>query len=80
MFACIIHCGAKSLITTEDFPVAKAGHCSAMHHKNAGKDERDRDCCKKHSNYTIRENIKPGFDSQVAQMAALVRVYHKLCQ
>lgn len=53
----------------------KAAH---HHHKHNSKND-DCDCCKKHGNYVIKENIKPaGVDAQSPAMAIVTRPFQSI--
>jgi len=62
MFVCMIHCAAKNLVKEPAMKMA-----GSMRH-----DGKNCDCCKKHTNYIIKENLKPATDTQYAQMALLI--------
>jgi hypothetical protein len=68
MFVCVVHCAAESLVTKPDMHMAK----SMEHHGKDDACKKDSDCCKKHGNYIIKENIKPAIDVQYAQTAILI--------
>jgi hypothetical protein len=64
MFVCIVHCATESFVAKPAMPMAGLNsHC---------KSEKDCDCCKKHGNYFIKENLKPGFNIQFSQTAVLI--------
>ena len=69
MFVCAVHCAAESLITKRDMHEAK----SAGHHGKDNAEKKDCDCCKKHPNYIVKENIKPATDIQHVQTAVSIR-------
>lgn len=71
MFVCIVHCAAE--IMTEKSPM-QMGHAKANEHqhKKHCTGGGDCGCCKKHGEYVIKENLKPGFDYQFSQIAVLV--------
>ena len=68
MFVCIFHCAAEKLIEKVD---------NNTKINNGDKDDDNCkhndscDCCKKHDNFVIKENIKPGFDFLVSDTALL---------
>ncbi len=45
-----------------------------MHHTHDSK--KDCDCCKKHANYLVKENLKPGFDVRFSQVCAWFTPLH----
>lgn len=68
MFVCMVHCAAESIITRPAMQMS-----GSMHHPEkscAGK--KDCDCCKKHGDFVIKENIKPATDLQYAQTAIMI--------
>jgi hypothetical protein len=64
MFVCAVHCAAENLIAKPAMQMVNSNH-----HCN---DKKDCDCCKKHANYIIKENLKPGLHLQFAQAAVLI--------
>jgi hypothetical protein len=60
MFVCTMHCSAESLMTKVPMQMSskKTDHC---------KNDKDCDCCKKHSSFVIKENLKPDFTIQFGQ-------------
>lgn len=69
MFVCILHCSAERLGKTPVMAMAKMpGH---EHHKKCAHGD-DCGCCKKHGEYVVKENIKPGVDYQFSLIAAIV--------
>jgi hypothetical protein len=71
MFVCVVHCSAQNLVSTPHMTMAHAG--MGMHNVKKHCDgNKDCDCCKKHGNYVVKENIKPGFELQFAQTGILV--------
>lgn len=66
MFVCIVHCSAQNLVLAPHMAKTHAG--MAMHGGKKHCDgNKDCGCCKKHGNYIVKENIKPGFEVQFAQ-------------
>jgi len=64
MFVCAVHCAAESLRTTPAMQMAGMGkHC--MNNTAC-------DCCKKHGNFVIKENLKPGCTVECNQNAAVI--------
>jgi len=68
MFVCIVHCAAEGVVTKPAMHMARSmdrdgKNCAA---------KKDCDCCKKHGNYIIKENIKPITDIQYKQTAVLI--------
>lgn len=63
MFVCMVHCTAASFASTPVMPMAMG------HHDMACCKQSKKDCSKKHSNYVIKENIKPATEVQFAQIA-----------
>jgi hypothetical protein len=74
MFVCLIHCAGESVFQPE--MAMQAMHHDThhgKHHQHSTKDK-DCDCCNKHGNYVIKENIKPAtVDVQVPLVATLPR-------
>jgi hypothetical protein len=71
MFVCIVHCAAESLVAKPAMHMAKS-----MDHN--GKDcaaKKGCDCCKKHGDFIIKENIKPTTDVQYVQSAVLIHQF-----
>ena len=68
MFVCIVHCAAEGLGTKPAMQMAK----STDHNGKDCAAKKDCDCCKKHGNYIIKENIKPATDIQYTQTAVLI--------
>lgn len=68
MFVCIVHCAAETIAAKP------AMHMDGAMEHNCKK---DCDCCKKHGNYVIKENIKPATDIQYTQTAILIRHFEK---
>ena len=71
MFVCLMHCAAEGLVTKPAMHMA-----GAINHN--GKDcaaKKDCDCCKKHGNFVIKENIKPATDLQYVQSAILIHQF-----
>jgi hypothetical protein len=60
MFVCIVHCSAETLAAKPPMHMVNFGHPAKKHCKN----DKNCDCCKKHGNYVIKENIKPYFEWQ----------------
>jgi hypothetical protein len=64
MYACLVSCGSnhlKELIAANQLTVAadaKEIHCHDSGEKDCHKDK-ECDCCKKHGNYSVKENLKP---------------------
>lgn len=70
MFVCIVHCSAELLF---EKPAMQMGHTSARHHqKKSCSGGNNCDCCKKHGNYVIKENIRPFSGLEVPQSAAFI--------
>lgn len=69
MFVCLIHCAGESV-----FQPKMAMH-HGKRHQHSAKDK-DCDCCNKHGNYVIKENIKPAtVDVQIPLVAILPRQF-----
>ena len=66
MFVCLVHCSAESIVGEPAMEMA------SMHHHGHSKGDKDCDCCKKHGNFVIKENLKPGYDVQFSQVAVLI--------
>ena len=77
MFVCLIHCAGESFFQPR--MAMQAMNHDAHHgkqHKHACKDK-DCDCCNKHGNYVIKENIKPALvDVQAPQVAMLLQQFN----
>jgi hypothetical protein len=70
MFVCIVHCSAERLF---EKPAMQMGHASARHHQKKNcKGGNNCDCCKKHGNYVIKENIQSFSTFKMPQSAALI--------
>jgi hypothetical protein len=74
MFVCLIHCAGESFFQPK---MAMQGMNPETHHgqqhKHCGK---NCDCCNKHGDYVIKENIKPSvLDVQISQVAVLPRQF-----
>jgi hypothetical protein len=70
MFVCILSCVTESL-------TAKTAmhHCASMAMgKNSTPDKNGKkdDCCKKHGNFSIKENLKPATELQFNQLATVL--------
>jgi hypothetical protein len=64
MFVCIIHCAVDKLKGKPAMHMtSKAGNCK--HDDNC-------DCCKKHANFVIKENLKPDAKLHLAQIFTLI--------
>jgi hypothetical protein len=79
MFVCILHC------TTEYFLQPQLamhdddhdGHEAYGHGKHKHGCGEGCDCCNKHDNYVIKENIKPGLDFPASQVT-IITLYQTL--
>jgi hypothetical protein len=69
MFVCIVHCAAANLFKKPSMSMANAG--ADKENKKHCADGKDCGCCKKHGEYTIKENIKPALDYQFSPVAVL---------
>lgn len=72
MFVCLIHCAGESIFQPK-MAMQAMNHDDDHHgkHQHNTKDK-DCDCCKKHGNYVIKENIKPAaVDFQGPQLAII---------
>jgi bacterioferritin-associated ferredoxin len=69
MFVCIVHCAAENLTSK---PVMAMGHTHGHQHKKKCTGGSDCGCCKKHGEYVVKENLKPGSDLQFSPVAVLV--------
>ena len=72
MFVCIVHCAAANLFKKPAMSMANARADKENLHKKHCADSKNCGCCKKHGEYTIKENIKPAFDYQFSPVAVLV--------
>ena len=55
MFVCAVHCTTEKLVNKQCMQMAGTpGKCCADKSKGDG-------CCKKHGNFVIKENVKPGY-------------------
>ncbi|MDN5286463.1 MAG: hypothetical protein JWR38_2737 [Mucilaginibacter sp.] len=77
MFVCIIHCAGESFFQPK---MAMQAMNHNAHHDKQQKHpckDKDCDCCNKHGNYVIKENIKPALvDVQAPQVAVLPRQFN----
>ncbi|OOQ59433.1 HYC_CC_PP family protein [Mucilaginibacter pedocola] len=76
MFVCFIHCGAKDMAGMRS-KVASAtkAKISAEHaccRKAANKRKAGGNCCKKHGNYIVKENLQPESSRLLLQAVAIV--------
>jgi len=77
-YVCIISCGSNHLIelvASNDSSKghshdAKEKHSEAKSEKHCDGDE-DCSCCKKHGNYSVKENIKPDTNFQILELPAI---------
>ncbi|MDP9078479.1 MAG: hypothetical protein M3O71_13685 [Bacteroidota bacterium] len=68
MFVCMVHCAAENLVKEPAMQMTKS-----MHHDGKGcAEKKNCDCCKKHGNFVIKENLKPATDIQYAQAAIVI--------
>jgi len=75
MFVCLVHCTGQSLMGNQMAMHAMNRKTAQHHHKHNSKND-DCDCCKKHGNYVIKENIKPaGVDVQASLVAIVTRPF-----
>jgi hypothetical protein len=77
MFVCILHCAGESFFQPK-MAMQTMNHDAAhsKQHKHTCKDK-DCDCCNKHGNYVIKENIKPTLiDVQAPLVAVLPRQFN----
>lgn len=77
MFVCMVHCTGQSLFHPKMAMQAMNHdeHQGKQHQHNVK--DKDCDCCKKHGNYVIKENIKPGTVAlQSPQMAMVLREFN----
>jgi len=66
MFVCVMHCAAEKIFQKQDMAMStghSAKHCT--HGNDCG-------CCKTHGTFTVKENLKPGFDLSFAQSAVAI--------
>ena len=70
MFVCIVHCTIEHLVGKINNN--SSNKLANEHDDNKCKGDKDCDCCKKHDNFVIKENIKPGFSSQIAGNTTLI--------
>jgi hypothetical protein len=70
MFVCIVHCAAANLFKKPAMSMADPR--ADKENKKDCADSKECGCCKKHGEYTIKENIKPAFDYQFSPVAVLV--------
>ncbi|WP_276347963.1 hypothetical protein [Daejeonella sp. JGW-45] len=81
-YACIISCGSNDLmefVTSNDSSNdhshnGKEKHSEAKSEKHCDGDE-DCSCCKKHGNYSVKENIKPDTNFQILELPAIAINY-----
>jgi ABC-type nickel/cobalt efflux system permease component RcnA len=78
MFVCLVHCTGESLMGNK-MTMQAMDHKAAHHHHKHGAKSDDCDCCKKHGNYVIKENIKPvGVDTQSPVVAIVTRPFQSI--
>ncbi|MGN8072114.1 hypothetical protein [Mucilaginibacter sp. 22184] len=78
MFVCLVHCTGQSLMGNKMAMQAVDNTTTHHHHKHSSKSD-DCDCCKKHGNYVIKENIKPAsVDSQAPVIAIITRPFQSI--
>jgi ABC-type nickel/cobalt efflux system permease component RcnA len=78
MFVCLVHCTGQSLMGNK-MAMQAMNHKAAHHHHKHNSKSDDCDCCKKHGNYVIKENIKPaGIDAQSPAMAIVTRPFQSI--
>ena len=78
MFVCLVHCTGESLMGNQTAMQAMNHKAAHHHHKHSSKND-DCDCCKKHGNYVIKENIKPvGVDTQFPVVAIVTRPFQSI--
>ena len=78
MFVCLVHCTGESLMGHKMAMQALNHNASHHHHKHSSKSD-DCDCCKKHGNYVIKENIKPvGVDALSPAIAIINRPFESI--
>ncbi len=68
MFVCIIHCGAEALIKPQTMQMTM----SMQHGKKGCAGAKDCDCCKKHDNFVVKENLKTAISLNFEQSAILI--------
>jgi len=61
MFVCAIHCSAEKFFAKPEMQMAGM-------HKNC----KGCDCCHRHGNFIVKENLKPGVDLQFTQAVAII--------
>jgi hypothetical protein len=71
-FVCIVHCAVENLVERSGNHTAKN---AAAGRDDKCKGDKGCDCCKKHDNFTIKENIRPAHNSH--DFCTLVLVYHQ---
>ena len=59
MFVCIVHCTSEHFFKPRVAMQMMAHHSSNGKHKKHNTQGKDCDCCNKHGNFVIKENIKP---------------------
>ena len=77
MFVCMVHCAGEYFFTPA-MAMQSMSHSAHhhSHHQHHGK-SKDCDCCNKHGNYVIKENIKPAaVDVQAPQIALLPQQFN----
>ena|ERR1700754_4192406 len=76
MFVCIIHCAGESIFQPK--MAMQVMHHEDHHDKHLhNPKDKDCDCCKKHGNYVVKENIKPvTVDLQGPQLAAVAHLFN----
>jgi hypothetical protein len=66
MFVCALHCTTAKLFAKPEMQMAVAPHSKKCD------DCRSNSCCKKHGNFVIKENFKPGYDIHFPQTSISV--------
>jgi len=72
MYVCTFSCGSELVIDLITF-----GTCKQHQHESKKMDcngEEDCPCCKKHGNYTVKENIKPVINNQVPEIPLVTEI------
>ena len=79
MFVCLVHCTGQSLMGNKMAMQAMDHKVAQHHHHKHNTKSDDCDCCKKHGNYVIKENIKPAsVDAQAPVMAIITRPFQTI--
>ena len=72
MFVCIVHCAGERFFKPQMAMQMMGHHSSNSKHHKHNTETNDCDCCNKHGNFVIKENIKPATVSIQSPMPAFI--------